>query len=156
MALEADQAAWDLFLIVFQGIVLAVVLNKWQAFSERRREQRLITELMKTFVLLLKDKKAVELYYFFKLQPAENQYKIQSVLLMEKSMEAQSDSMGKREVLQLENNQFRLRLDPKWESHLYAKGQPFYSLTKPTDNQEIYTAFMEYVVAQCAGQRVPV
>ncbi len=154
MALEPDQAAWDLLLIVFEAILLGVVLNKWQAFSERRREQRLIAELMKTFVSLLKDKKAVELYYFFKLQPAENQYKILSVLLMEKTMETQSDSMGKREVLQLENNQFRLRLDPKWESHLHAKGQPFYSLTKPADNQDIYTAFIEYVVAQCAQQRI--
>ena len=141
--------AWDVVMLVLQivleGIILAMVLNKWNDLAERRKESRKLRSLMAKFSELLQQQKMVDLYYYIKLISAEDQKSIQTVLLMDLQKTPQSDSMGVRDVLTLENNLFKLRLDPKWESHLHTKGTAFYNFSKPQENAEFFPAFLAYV-----------
>ncbi len=148
MALEPDQMIWDVLLIVLEGTILALVLNKWNDLVEQRKESRKVRELMTNFYKLLKGQKPVDLYYFLKLIPREDLTRIQTVLLMDHSSEPMSDSLGAREVLSFQNNQFRLRLDPKFETKINTKVNVFFSFAKPQENPEIYTSFVEYVKKQ--------
>ncbi len=140
---------WDIFMIVLEGTILALVLNKWNDLVEQRKETRKVRELMTNFYNLLKEQKAVDLYYFLKLIPREELTRIQTVLLMDHYTESQSDSLGAREILTLQNNQFRLRLDPKFETKINTKVNVFFSFSKPQENEEIFASFVEYMKKQC-------
>ncbi len=148
MALEPDQMVWDVCMIVLEGTILALVLNKWNEMVEQRKESRKVRELMTNFYKFLKEQKPVDLYYFLKLVPRDDLTRIQTVLLMDHSTESMSDSLGAREVLSLQNNQYRLRLDPKFESKINTKVNVFFTFTKPQENAEIFTSFIEYVKKQ--------
>ena len=160
MALESDQMAWDVFILVLstvlEGVILAVVLNKWNDYTEKRRESRKIQNLMSKFYELVRQQEVVDLYYFIKLIPVEDQQRIQSVLLMDLQTSPQSDSMGTRDILILENNRFKLRLDPKWESHLHTKGTAFYNFSKPQENPEFYSGFLDFVKQKMAAEGIPI
>ena len=148
MALEPDQMVWDVCMIVLEGTILALVLNKWNEMVESRKESRKVRELMTNFYKLLQEQKPVDMYYFLKLVPRDDLTRIQTVLLMDHSTESQSDSLGTREVLSFQNNQFRLRLDPKFETKINTKVNVFFSFSKPQENAEIFTSFVEYVKKQ--------
>ncbi len=146
--LEWDQMLWDVVLILLEGTILALVINKWNEVREERKESRKVKALMTTFYKMLKEQKPVDLYYFLKVNPREDLARIQLVLLMDLFTEPQADSLGTRDVLSLQNNQFRLRLDPKFETHINTKVNVFFNFSKPQENAEIYTSFVEYVKKQ--------
>ncbi len=63
MALEPDRMAWDVVLIVVEGVILALVLNKWNDYTVQRREERKTKELVIEFHKLLSEKDVLNLYY---------------------------------------------------------------------------------------------
>ncbi len=139
---------WDIFMIVLEGTILALVLNKWNDLVEQRKESRKVRDLMTNFYKLLSEQKPVDLYYYLRSIAEEDLKRIQVVLLMDLYTEHQSDSLGTRDVLSLQNNSFRLRFDPKFETKINIKVNVFFSFTKPEENVEIFTSLLEYVKRQ--------
>ena len=146
MVLELDQVLFDIGLVVLEGFVLAILLNKWNNFITTRAQSKKIKYLISTFCTLLRERKIQDLYYFLKLNLREDIVLLQSIFLMDLSSEKLSDSMGIRDALILENNIYRLRLDPKWESKIeISKKEPFF-FSKPSENAETYEEFLSFIL----------
>jgi hypothetical protein len=154
MALEIDQMLWDTALIVLEGLVLAILLNKWNDFTSTRALTRKIKKLVTTFYTLLKEKKIQDLYYFLKLNLREDIILIQSIFLMDLSSIKLSDGAGVRDLLILENNKYRLKLDPKWESKIEISKKADYFFSKPNESVETYEEFLNFITNKCKENKM--
>lgn len=146
MVLELDQVLFDIGLVVLEGFILAILLNKWNDFTTTRTQSRKIKYLISTFCTLLKEKKVQDLYYFLKLNLREDIVLLQSIFLMDLSSDRLSDSTGVRDVLILENNKYRLRLDPKWESKIEVSQKEAFFFSKPNENVDAFEEFLNFIL----------
>lgn len=145
MVLELDEVLFNIGLVVLEGFILAILLNKWNDFTTTRAQSKKIKYLLSTFSTLLKEKKIQDLYYFLKLNLREDIALLQSIFLMDLTSNTLSDSTGIRDVLILENNKYRLRLDPKWESKIEVSKKEDYFFSKPEENVDTYQEFLSFI-----------
>ena len=146
--MNVDDVLLVILQVVLEGIVLAVLLNKWSEISERRAMMKEINFIMKKFYSLLKAKDSLKIYYFVKLLSDDENKLLKRVLLMDVAFTTQKTSQSEyKDVLEMRNADFILMINPQMSNFHRLKNMSMentFDFQRPNEYNEVLMSFLDY------------